>query len=123
MKMHFNIADSIDYIFRKKKSAILDDDMDHLIFKNKDAFGSSVDVFIDLDPYWDKIFTYDEIELLLVASEALLKNDIIDYLDSKWEFKNYDVFSKVENKSLRIVFSIIAAVIMFILLVLPYFGV
>ncbi|MBO3443074.1 hypothetical protein [Clostridium sp. CCUG 7971] len=55
MKMHFNIADSIDYIFRKKKSAVLDDDMDQLILKNKDAFGSSVDVFIDLDPYGDKI--------------------------------------------------------------------
>lgn len=121
MGMYFTIADNIDCAFRKKKFAILDDDMDQLIFKNKDAFGSSVDVFIDLDPYGDKIFTYDEIELLLVASEALLQNDIIDYLDSKGEFKNYDGFSKVENKSLRIVFSIIAAVIMLILLILPYF--
>ncbi|MGX4599856.1 hypothetical protein [Faecalimicrobium sp. JNUCC 81] len=91
MGMYFTIADNIDCAFRKKKFAILDDDMDQLIFKNKDAFGSSVDVFIDLDPYGDKIFIYDEIELLLVASEALLKNDIIDYLDSKGEFKNYDV--------------------------------
>ncbi|MGX4599855.1 hypothetical protein [Faecalimicrobium sp. JNUCC 81] len=33
----------------------------------------------------------------------------------------YDGFSKVENKSLRIVFSIIAAAIMLILLALPYF--
>lgn len=37
-------------------------------------------------------------------------------------FKDFfDGFNKVENKSLRIVFSIIASIIMLILLALPYF--
>lgn len=94
MGMHFKIADSVESALTKKRFARLDDDMDELIFKNKDIFGSAVDIFINLDPYGDKIFTYNEIELLLIASKALLQNDIIEYLDSKDEFKNYDVDKK-----------------------------
>ncbi|MPN38278.1 hypothetical protein SDC9_185802 [bioreactor metagenome] len=91
MGMHFKLSESIDSGFEKERFAYLDDYMCDLIYKNKDIFSEDVDIFISLDPYGDKLFTSDEIKLLLNASQKIIQKDIFDYLDSINEFENCDV--------------------------------
>lgn len=91
MGMHFKLSDSIDSGFGKERFTYLDDYMDELIYKNKEIFNGDVDIFIELDPYGDKLFTFDEIKLLLDASKVIIQKDTLDYLDSVNEFENREV--------------------------------
>lgn len=89
--MHFKLSESIESGFGKKRFAYLDDEMDELIYKNKEIFDGDVEIFTKLDPYGDKLFTFDEIKQLLDASKAIIQKDTLDYLDSINAFENYYV--------------------------------
>ncbi|MCR8747179.1 hypothetical protein [Romboutsia lituseburensis] len=91
MGMHFKLSESIDSGFGKERFAYLDDYMDDLIYKNKEIFNGEVDIFIELDPYGDKLLTFDEIKLLIDASKVIIQKDTLDYLDSINKFENCEV--------------------------------
>lgn len=91
MGMHFKLSESIDSGFGKERFAYLDDYMGELIYQNKEIFSGEVDIFIELDPYGDKLFTFNEIKLLLDTSKVLIQKNTLDYLDSIDEFKNREV--------------------------------
>lgn len=84
MGMHFKLSESIKSGFGKERFAYLDDYMCNLIYKNKE-------IFIKLDPYGDKLFTFDEIKLSLDASKTIIRKDTLDYLDFINAFEYYDV--------------------------------
>lgn len=99
MGMTFIIAESIDDGIKGNVYEIdgigeyinLYDDMCDLIYKNRHIFGDDVDVFNRLDHYGHVVIKLDEIESFIIASKALIKEDILEYLDSIDEFKNCDV--------------------------------
>lgn len=65
--------------------------MDELIYKNKEIFDGDVEIFTMLDPYSDKLFTFDEIKQLLDESKAIIQKYTLDYLDSINAFEDYHV--------------------------------
>lgn len=91
MGMHFKLSESIKSGFEKERFAYLDDYMDELIYKNKEIFDGKVGIFTKLDPYGDKLFTFDEIKQLLDASKTIIEKDVLDYLDFINAFEYYDV--------------------------------
>lgn len=99
MGMTFIIGESVKDIFKESIEGIdeigenvnLDDYMCDLIYKNRHIFGENVYVFNKLDPYGDVVIETDEVESFIVASKALIKEDVLEYLDSRDEFKNCNV--------------------------------
>lgn len=94
MGMHFKLSESIKSGFGKERFAYLDDEMDELIYKNREIFDGKVEIFTKLDPYGDKLFTSDEIKLLLEASKVIIEKDVLDYLDLINAFEYHDVEKK-----------------------------
>lgn len=99
MGMTFVISESIDDGIKGNIEEIdgigeyinLYDDMCDLIYKNRHIFGDNVDVFNKLDPYDHTVIELDEIESFIIASKSLIKEDVLELLDSIDEFKNCDV--------------------------------
>ncbi|SHK10857.1 hypothetical protein [Tepidibacter formicigenes] len=86
----FVISNDINEAINMYDFVTLDERIDDFIFKKKDIFGSSVDIFTQINPYEDTIFSQDEIKKFLLASKQLLQEDVLDFLEKDFIRENID---------------------------------